>query len=66
MDSIIVLLAPEHGTIQQYLTRSGIENPQVRELNPRAGMRCYEVSVVGKTDGLIEQVLSLIRTVCLP
>lgn len=66
----IIMLAPEHGGLKQYLTQTGIKNPQVRELDPRAGMRRFEISgsapdnesLPDKNSGLIEQVLGLLRT----
>jgi hypothetical protein len=58
----IILLTPEHGPIEQHLKWSGIEKPVVHELEPRAGMRCFEVSDGCMTDGLIEYMLALLRT----
>lgn len=55
----VILLAPDHGGLKQYLTQTGIENPQVRELDPRAGMRCFEISDGDTKVGLIEEVLRL-------
>lgn len=48
LPKVILLLAPEHGSLSSNLKRvaaiHGIEKPVVHELEPRAGMRRFEIS----------------------
>lgn len=74
MGRVTLLLWPEHGYLNDpaevnkitdfLIDQHKIKKPVVREVKPRAGARCFEVS--DKTVGVVDATLNLIRAVSKP